>query len=225
MKRHFLDNKFEYFTKGSKPRLLLHAGTHGDEYESIDYVTEAIIKYEDLLPSFIYVPHVSPSAVDSKTRKNINDKDLNRVFFDESSEQEVIWNKQVMTGNKFDLAVTFHEDPEFREYYIYDEGKDLVPTKLVLDHNKYLHNNFVELLTGYDDPKDPDLAIHFTDGYKRFELENDHESGMVTTWALHKGIIEHILVPEVPGQFNLKMKKFVVDSFFRKVILKYFKNK
>ena len=47
---------FEYFIKGKNPKLLIHSGTHGDEFEVIDIVKKCVLKYEDKLPDFVFVP-------------------------------------------------------------------------------------------------------------------------------------------------------------------------
>src|SRR3989344_8617189 len=87
---------FYYFLKGSHPKLLIHSGTHGDEYEVIDLVEKYIRRYEAKLPDFIFVPKVSPSAVAAKTRKNSQNADINRTFSTNSIDPEVRENIKIL---------------------------------------------------------------------------------------------------------------------------------
>lgn len=221
MQQQFIDNKFGYFTYGKDPQLLIHSGTHGDEHEVIDLVTGSLRKYESQLPPFIFVPHVSPSAVRAKTRENGKGEDLNRLFLDGSKEQEVLWNQAILQKGPFELAVSFHEDLGYKFYYLYDETRDGKPTKLVVDHNNWLSQNGVQLLDGFDDPDDPALGIHFTNGYRHFTYDPSRRSGMIMNWAMFHGHVEHALVSETPGLVDLATKEKIIDSFFRLVLLKY----
>lgn len=224
MRKHTLiGTNFEYFVHGANPCLLLHAGTHGDEHEVIDIVTNAIKKFESRLPDFIYVPHVSPSAVLHKTRHNGHGLDSNRIYLDGSDIHEVIWNQEVMMMSSFDLAVSFHEDPEYSTYYIYDEGGIVDKSELIHHHNAYLLKNSISLLTGPDDIHDKSInQAHFVDGYKKFEFKEGIYMGDVLNWGMNKGIIKHALIPETPGCLSISEKTLIIDSFFEMVILKYF---
>ncbi len=140
MKKVLIQNEpeFNIYKSGNNPRLLIHSGTHGDEYEIIDLVNKALKKYETSLPAFIIVPHVSPSAVEKRSRTNYQGSDINRVFFSNSDDKEVRINILVLEGNKFDLFVSFHEDPESSQYYIYDSGYSPEQNKLIINHNQIL---------------------------------------------------------------------------------------
>lgn len=211
---------FEYFIKGDNPKILLHAGTHGNEYESIDFVTECIKKYENLLPNFIYVPKVSPSAVKLKTRKNKNGLDLNRAFFDNENDVEVRVNISILQKFKFDLMITFHEDPEKDEYYLYDEGYTFpLYTKIVKYHEK-LSQMGIKLLNGIDDPYDPHLNFKFLNGYRQFKFSKEFKNnGSITGWLLSQKRVNDTLTVEVPGKGNLKIKDEIIDSFFINVLM------
>lgn len=210
---------FEYYIKGPNPKLLIHSGTHGDEYEVIDFVRKAVEKYENLLPDFLFVPVVSPSAVRARKRFNVNGKDLNRVFFSDSTEIEVQENIKVLNNYKFDLMVSFHEDPDFLDYYIYDESKDERISNLVLKHNQKLKELGVGLLNGVDDPNDPHLGHMFVEGYAKFEhTEEEVHDGTATLWAIVESKASDCLVPEIPGKLDLSKKELVVDSFFKDIL-------
>ncbi len=211
---------FHYFVSGENPRLIIHAGTHGDEWEVIGLVENALRKYESRLPSFIFFPEVSPSSVKTRTRINSMGKDLNRTFFSDSKDPEVVENRKYLDNKHFDLMITFHEDPVREEYYIYDTGKTEEKNRVILGHNKKLMDSGIKLLNGIDDPNDPALGHEFKDGYRKFVYrKGDPDNGMITAWALNRGIVDECLVPEIPGKLDIDKKRFIVESFFEEVLL------
>lgn len=211
--------ELEYFVKGNNPKLLIHCGTHGDEFESIDIVKKYVEKYEVNLPDFVFVPVVSPSAVKSRTRFNKNGKDLNRIFFSDSTEIEVRENANILDNYKFDLMVSFHEDPENDSYYIYDEGLDINESVRVLAHNQKIKQLGMKLLNGVDDPNDPHLGHKFVDGYNKLVIPKDYKNnGMATVWAIAEKKTKNSLTAEIPGKLSIKQKEIIVDTFFRDVL-------
>lgn len=214
---------FYYFRSGENPKLFIHSGTHGDEAEVTEFVREALIKHEESLPPFIFVPIVSPSAVERKTRENESGNDMNREFFSNSPDPEVQVNIEIMKDKRFDLFVSFHEDPLETNYYLYDVGYREMENELVLKHNQLLKNSGVELLSGIDDAEDSSLGYEFIEGYKKFiHPKNYHDDGTISAWVLNKHIAEEYLLPEIPGKASREVKRFIVDSFFTEVILKSF---
>lgn len=217
------NNNFTYFTSGKFPKLLIHTGTHGDEYEVIDIVKKYLEVHESDLPSFIYVPQVSPSAVKAKTRFNARENDLNRVFYTDSNDPEVLFNIDVIKKGPFDLFVSFHEDLEYDHYYIYDTSFNSSPTQIVIQHNQQLKLQQIALLNGIDDLTDPSLGYEFVDGYRKFTAINGApDNGSITIWGLNHGHIKHVLLPEIPRKVKLDVKKMLVESFFKQVVVKYF---
>lgn len=214
---------FYYYISGEKPKLLIHSGTHGDEAEVTDFVMEAIVKYEDQLPPFIFVPKVTPSGIAQKTRKNNQGHDMNREFFTESKDEEVQANIEIILGKQFEIFVSFHEDPELAEYYLYDVGFGKQRNELVLKHNELMKKQGVELLTGIDDVEDTSLGFHFEEGYNKMEFpEGEPDDGTISAWVLNRKIAKDYLLPEIPGKASREIKKYIVDSFFTEVILKSF---
>ena len=212
---------FEHFVKGENPTLLIHSGTHGDEYGVIDIVRKCVEKYEDRLPDFVFVPKVSPSAVKAKIRVNSNGFDLNRIFFSDSKEIEVIENIKALDGYKFDTMVSFHEDPVLEEYYIYDSGFDLNESEKIKSHNQKLKKMGFKLLNGLDDPDDPNLGYEFKEGYRKFiEGKDDKSNGMITVWAMVEKGVNECLVPEIPGILSMEKKELIVDTFFKDLLIK-----
>ncbi|KKT73543.1 MAG: hypothetical protein UW68_C0007G0028 [Candidatus Collierbacteria bacterium GW2011_GWB1_44_6] len=224
MQKVVVSPDFYYFISGSKPKLLIHSGTHGDEFEVIDHVQAAIQKYEKDLPPFIFVPRVSPTAVKNKSRVNTFGHDLNREFFTDSDDFEVQSNIKIIKDMKFDIFVSFHEDWEYPDYYVYDVGYSNRNDRLVLDHNQKLKEKGIGLYTGVDDPEDPDLGFEIVDGYiKMVHPANYHDDGTISAWALNRQIAENYYCLEIPGGAERQIKKFIVDSFFEDVIIKSIK--
>lgn len=207
---------FEYYIKGSIPKLLIHSGTHGDEFEVIDLVQSALKKYESRLPDFLFVPKVSPSAVKLKTRFTANGHDINRNFFSDSDDREVVENIKLLKGYKFDLMVSFHEDPVSDEFYIYEQSFTPGDNKKIIDFNLQLKAHGIRLLNGIDDLDDPSLGYQFVEGYRKFVAKKDEKNtgGHSTTWALTQGITKEALTPEIPGKLSLDKKELIVDNFF-----------
>lgn len=203
----------------SKKPLLIHTGTHGDESECIDLVRRVLKKYKNTIPAYDFIPEVSPTAVKAKTRVNGLGNDINRTFFSVSSDPEVIGNIKKLDSKKYDLFITFHEDWEYDEYYIYDIGPTKKPNSLVLKHNKFLLNNGVGLLNGLDDTRDKTLGFEFKDGYRRFvhnpKLPDD---GTISSWILNRGIAKECLIPEIPQRVDKNKKEFIIESFFEYVL-------
>lgn len=212
---------FDFYISGNNPKLLIHSGTHGDEAEVTEFVIKALQKYEQVLPSFIFVPEVSPSAVALKTRNNARGVDMNRKFFSDSTDPEVQVNIQLIKEQKFDIFVSFHEDSELNEYYCYDVSWKKGVNKFILAHNRLLKEKGVNLLNGIDDEKDEDLGFEFREGYNKLEfLESMKDDGTISAWVLKRHIAEDYLLPEIPGKADRKMKQFIVESFFEEVIMK-----
>jgi hypothetical protein len=213
-----------YFVSGDKPRLLIQAGTHGDEYEVTECVLKAMRKYRDVLPPFIFVPIVSPSAVAKKTRANGLGHDMNRSFFSDSGDPEVEQNLKIIQDGRFDLFVSFHEDPTQNQYYVYDIAYHDRPNELVMKHNQRLKSQGICLLNGVDDPDDPDLGYLFTDGYNKLAFPTGHpDNGSISSWVFNRQITKEYLLPEIPGRVDLDVKHFIVETFFSEVILEMFK--
>lgn len=211
--------ELEYFVKGNNPKLLIHSGTHGDEFEVIDFVKKAVEKYEDKLSDFIFVPIVSPFAVKNKTRVNENGHDLNRIFYSDSNEIEVQENIKILDNYKFDLFVSFHEDPLSDEYYVYDSGYNTTESDIIKSHNQKLKSLGIKLLNGIDDMEDADLGYEFKEGYRKFiETKKDLTNGMITVWSMLEKNVQTCVTPEVPGLVGLKEKELIVNTFFEDVL-------
>ncbi len=210
-----------YFVHGKKPRLMIHSGTHGDEYEVVDLVKNCIDKYLHQLPDLLFIPETSPSALTRRTRKNGDGVDLNRNFTNNSAIDEAKTIMEIVRGNKFDLCFSFHEDPPQTKFYIYDVAGSLInhPGLEKLNHLRDdIKSKGITVLNGIDDPEDPALGNEFTDGYHAFSIS----PGSFSTWATDEKICAGVLIPEIPGLLPLDQKQFIVDAVFRHLILNSF---
>lgn len=220
MRKIKVNEDFCYYISGDDPKLLIHTGTHGDEWEVIGLVESYLRNNEKRLPDFLYVPEVSPSAVAKGTRNNWANRDMNRSFYAHLDDPEVLANIKILKNRKFDLMISFHEDHEFEnEYYVYDVGRDGKENKLVLSHNQLLKERGICLMNRVDSPDDPDLGYLFVDGYKKFEHKDNLDHG-IAGWILDTKIAEEYLMPEIPMKAKIETKKMIVDTFFEEVVLK-----
>ncbi|OGD69735.1 hypothetical protein A3A84_01020 [Candidatus Collierbacteria bacterium RIFCSPLOWO2_01_FULL_50_23] len=210
-----------YYTKGDSPTLLIHSGTHGDEYGVIDSVRLAVEKYEAQLPDFIYVPIVSPSAVAKRSRLNWGGLDLNRSFFGDNADSEVQANQEIVKGKSLDLLVTFHEDSgPGTKFYLYDMGLGLEDKDSWKKFRDEVGAMGVGLLSGTDDPDDPYLNYTFTEGYHYWSVPvKGYEGGSFDAWATRNKVVKKALIPEIPGHLSQDKKNKVVDLFFQKILL------
>jgi len=211
----------EYIVKGENPQLLIMSGTHGDEYQVIASVEKTIGRLWNELSDFLFIPQVSPSAVLAKTRVNENGLDINRNFFDDSSEKEIQNLIKIITPYHFDTAFTFHEDPKRNKFYIYDTG--FLNHKTRLNLKKELKLIGIKLYNGVDDPSDPVLGYQAKKGYIRTSTEDIMVAhGSFEDWALSKKIISHVLNPEIPGRADQQIKDEIVEIIFRQIIIPHF---
>ena len=197
------------------------SGTHGDEYQVIKSVEKAMGKLWNELPDLLFIPQVSPSAVFAKTRVNEDGLDINRNFFDNSSEKEIQNLIKIIAPHHFDTAFTFHEDPERNKFYIYDTG--FLNHKTRLNLKKELKLIGIKLYNGVDDPSDPVLGYQAKKGYIRTSAEDIVVThGSFEDWALSKKIIGHVVNPEIPGIADQQTKDKIVEIIFRQIIIPYF---
>ncbi|MFH0773389.1 MAG: hypothetical protein V1922_03700 [bacterium] len=216
----------EYFVYGNNPRLFISSGMHGDEYKIISSVCKSIKLNLKNLPSFIFVPIVTPSAVEKKTRNNKMGQDVNRGFIVNGTTDESKAMISIIGSNKFDLVVSFHEDWEFGEFYMYDELADDENRDISSLYTKFkqkLIKNGVGLFNGIDDPNDPILGYKFTDGYATTRhKKREKENGPFESWAISQGISSRCFTPEIPAKLKQEVKDKIVEAFFTDLIIPFF---
>ena len=209
----------EYFVHGDSPKLLIHSGTHGDEYESIPLILKFIKENIERLPDFVFVPNVSPSAVKLKTRRNERGIDINRSFSNKATDPETLANMKIASLYNYETCVSFHEDPGVNYFYIYDSG--IVDDKTLSAIREEISNMGIELLSGFDDPTDPALGYKFEKGYRRFpNKHNDINNGTFWGWAMEKGRIKNMIIPEIPGETSKSNKEKIISLIFNSVLIR-----
>jgi hypothetical protein len=214
--------EWTYLIHGENPRLLIDTGVHGDEYETIDLVSEYLQDNLSKMPDFIYIPVVSPTAVALKTRNNHLDLDVNRHFYD-SSIDEVTAYEEIIKNYNFDLCVTWHEDDTKDGFYCYDSG-DMEGSQVLEKLRSSITSLGVPLFTGIDwegDVKfeiDPTMGAVIKNGYIGNEKRTD-SNGQFFTWSTGAKYIKRILNPEIPGKLDLSTKKKLINLFFDQIVL------
>jgi predicted deacylase len=211
--------------KGRAPSWLIHTGTHGDESGVNDSVQRFLEQSGDLLPDFLWVPEVSPSAVALGTRKNCWDHDVNRMFQDNSDDPEVMANLKLIKNTGFQVAIFFHEDLDREsEFYVYDSfgirgDRDLSEMFGAMKHFG------VTPFDGIDDPKCPGFSSRITDGYHS-EVEDEarrakfpNGDGTAMDYFGRKCLAGlRRLTPECPGKAKQAVKDRVAAEFFEYMI-------
>lgn len=207
-----------FFLKGNEPGLEIDSGMHGDEKGIIDPLVAVLAEHLPQLPSLLFIPRISPSAVELGTRTNVRGIDMNRNFSDESQDPEVRLIMEALKDHRFKKAVSFHEDPEY--FYVYDAGDaNLENTEALEKMRREIESLGVELLDGVDDEGDSALGNLISRGYRYFLPETQTDSGgFFGAWALSKGITQRALTVEVPAKLIPADKKRVVDIVFRHLI-------
>ena len=214
-------NALPYYSHGDRPQLLFIAGIHGDEFEITSLLAETISAYLSALPSFFFIPEVSPSAQKLKTRCNCDGVDVNRKFFDNSTTEEVCAVMSLIKNQKFQTCISFHEDPFQEHFYLYDT-ENLHGTRMLNRLHDELAELGVQLLNGIDDPHDPILGHEFADGYKWIiPQKNMSENGTLERWALCKGITKRVCIPEIPGKVAVELKKRIIEAVFKHLIVPF----
>jgi len=204
----------EYIQKGSSPTLLFLSGMHGDEYESIQLVTDYIQKNADTLPDFLYIPNVSPSAVSLKSRTNQFGHDINRTFYEHPADEEAKACIELLKQYQFTHCFDFHEDLDFSDsFYMYDTGN--LSKKNLRKYYSTLKNLEIEPFTGLDDPNDNVLGFEIVKGYVSYaETLKSRQSGFLSAWLTRHKIAYRVMTFEIPGKSTLMTKKALVYSLF-----------
>ena len=208
---------------GSKPRLGLFSGIHGDEWRIISSVKRTIVNYQDDLGSYVYIPKCSPSAVNSKTRTNEEGNDLNRTFIKNPQDQEAKEIISLIKPFTFDLCVDFHEDTDLNSVYVYDSANIEGSTELAKFRNQVL--KITTLYSGVDDETDEQLGGKSHEGYRvsnppeKDENGNYEYLGFFDYWALIEKKTKRWMTLELPIGLPEAKKDKIVDIFFSTLIL------
>lgn len=103
------------------PSVYLSAGIHGDEPAAV----EGLIRWAETslgkLASWNWMifPCLNPWGLERNIRFDAENRDLNR-FYDSKKVLQIVAQRALMKGHRFDLAVTLHEDYDARGFYLYE---------------------------------------------------------------------------------------------------------
>lgn len=210
------DAQVRYFQKGENPVWLMYSGTHGDEAGVALSIERYLAENAERLPDFLWVPHVSPSAVAAKVRHNARGLDTNRNFLDDSTEEEVVANLQIVHGKSFEYFLDFHEDEHRKEFYVYDSlgVRDGFIEALL----QAQHAIGFDVWHGLDDDTDSALGNMVNHGY--VDASNYNEtSGFSVDYMLTKGIVkQRAWTFETPGLVTQEEKDKIVNNIFKTLL-------
>ncbi|OGG40944.1 hypothetical protein A3A21_03115 [Candidatus Jorgensenbacteria bacterium RIFCSPLOWO2_01_FULL_45_25b] len=221
-----------YFQKGESPSVLIISGSHGDEFEIVPLIEFYLQKYEEFMPNFVFVPRVSPSAALTKTRLNGEGLDIERCFFSSADSRRPHAEKrghyfsveaqefmEFLRNFRFDVCLSFHEDLEWEDFYMYDT-EDRSNEPLLQEFFEEILKTGVGLHTGLDDAHDLFLGHEVRNGYVSIApFCDDEKPGLLALWLRRSGIAKRVLVPEIPMKANLETKEKIIAICFQHLLL------
>jgi len=106
---------------GSRPRIYLSAGMHGDEpappLALLELLTAGIF---DTRATWFLCPMLNPTGHARGQRENHEGRDLNRDYKDTLSAEVRAHTRWLSAQPPFDLTLCLHEDWESRGFYLYE---------------------------------------------------------------------------------------------------------
>jgi hypothetical protein len=131
--------------KGNPRRVLISGGIHGDEPAGVETLCAFLENklYKDFLDTweFTLLPCINPSGFELGIRNNQDDIDLNRMFKEATTPQEVDFVKTVL-DQPYDLDLELHEDVDSPGYYLYQKDQSTELSSLgraILDRVESIH--------------------------------------------------------------------------------------
>ncbi len=131
--------------KGNPRRILISGGIHGDEPAGVETICVFLENqlYKNFLGDweFTLLPCINPSGFEAGTRNNKDDIDLNRMFKEATTPQEVDFVKIVL-DQPYDLDLELHEDVDSPGYYLYQKDQSAELSSLgraILDRVESIH--------------------------------------------------------------------------------------
>ncbi len=185
----------------SARRILLIAGTHGDEPASV----EAAIQLLEAFPvhwldqfGVDVLPCTNPAGWRQGTRENAEGIDINWAF-DRESIAEVDILRAFLQGRRWDVVVDFHEDWEARGFYLYEhqrQSKFIGPAVVA----QVAAVCPLETATTIDGWPAVDAVIHADDSLERLQ------QGDGLPLILLRDHTEHKLTTETPTSLSMKQR-------------------
>jgi murein peptide amidase A len=207
--------------KGNPRRVLISAGIHGDEPAGVETILSFLENnhYSSYINNWeiTLLPCINPYGYEFGTRKNHDEKDLNRLFKEVQPETEVSFAQTVLS-KPFELTIDLHEDNESSGYYLYQKGIDLKDDKVGFEIIDAIKNimpiNMDDEI--YETSADNGVIGKAIDMYKM-------DWWPMALYGLSKGV-ERCLTLETASQFDMEIR---VDAHLTaiKTALNYFSNK
>lgn len=207
-----IHDTLEYYIHGELPRVLLLSGMHGDEYEAGELLELFVKNHYPKLPDFLFIPRVSPSAVNARTRKNAYGHDINRQFIDTTDDPEARRVMSLLKQFSFDLCIDVHEDPDrTMGFYLYDS--DQMTDEELATFRAIIHPTGARLYTGVDDVDDENLNLYVEKGYVSLGFEKSEAvSGFSSRWLYEENRCKRSFTTEIPGKGPRELKTKLIHS-------------
>lgn len=209
----------EYYAHSSlksPKKLLVVSGLHGDESGVIEPLFHFFDSCSEIPYSIVFIPEAYPSAVRRKKRNNVHERNGNRLFGTDIQDPEKdMVEKIVTTHAPYDLVVSFHEDTQYPQTYVYDVGQRKIEP-FWDNWRKAMHTIGIELLNGVDDSDDPALRYVFVNGY-HYTL-TPKNSGQFEDWVVMNNFTERSLTIEIPAFVPSEKKKDLIYLYFMELI-------
>ncbi len=185
---------------GERRKILLSAGTHGDEPAGPEAVLRFLERDNTTLLThfdFLILPCVNPYGYVHNTRENGDGADINRSFEDDSTPEAGIV-KRALRGRRFDFFIEFHEDWEFSGFYLFENRRDgdLIGPEIIRSVEKVapIHrDSTIDDFSASDGVLSPDLEAEEI-GYQAMPLY---------IYNFHS---DHIVTCETPSQLDLEQR-------------------
>jgi predicted deacylase len=199
-------------------RILLISGIHGDELSGPHILFEFLQKIEQCPElEFEFLPFLNPSGFLKGTRENEDGKDLNRWFFDKPKKdepKECSLIKEFFDSESYDFLISFHEDPEIEDFYLYNDTNHEKDSPLIQSIFETVNSFGVEFYNGVDNDEDGMLSENGYIGPSPTDGEATLEA-----YLLRNEKVKEALTIEIPGLLDLE-KKIALGKAILETILK-----
>ncbi len=204
--------RLPYILSGESPRVLLLSGMHGDEYESGVVLEQYLVSHAASLPTFLYIPQVSPSAVEVKKRKNRYGNDINRQFVRGSKDPEALSVMSLVSQYRFSLCVDVHEDPDRTlGFYLYDS--EHMTSDELTRYRGLVEQTDARLYSGVDDVDDEHLNLLVDKGYVSLGFEKTAgTAGFSSKWLYDERRANRSFTLEIPGKAARSVKQQLIST-------------
>lgn len=197
-----------YAPKEISKKVLIVSGLHGNEGGVIEPLFDFFYQYKNPTISIVFIPTMCPSALQKRERNNARGHNANRIFDKDicDPEKDIVTNI-VMEHAPFDLVVSFHEDLEYPNMYVYEMGK--CGSKIQLKKwQREIKKMGIQVLNGMDDPNDTDLRNTFVEGYHH--KPHPVQNGQFEDWVVAQCYAKRSLTVEIPSSASKDQKRELI---------------